>query len=322
MACCTPLFTFLCMIISVLVSGWKYDKGPYGRQTKQYVSRPYKSLKEECARARRIVEHCHKGKGGVQQYTECDYKTNFLRPTLRVVTCVYPKEKCVENYSDEYKTNAKCVDETTKPSFPKTGTISWKGTVAYDAANFYWRPRVGPRERTANVNGKIWLDDRGNFYRKELKVTEWPGKWDNDMDNKEPAVLKTEFLILNVDENGWSTQYKGSGSYCRSGAGGSPPSLSSIWKPFNWWSSFKIHSRKRLDGGLEEQVWVEKIVGEEWDSTVTWKMNYDKRTGFAVPISMESIYNSDEYGRDTERYDYHYKPLGEDDKSIDVPGFC
>merc|ERR1712168_1154118 len=86
----TPVLTF---------NVWSYDKGPNDRQEQQYVSHPYSSLEEECEKARVIVERCSKGERGVEQYTTCDYKTNFWTPTLRVVKCTYPKMKCKEHYS-------------------------------------------------------------------------------------------------------------------------------------------------------------------------------------------------------------------------------
>ena len=121
------LITVLILIQLISIFGydhWSYDKGPNTRQTKQYISHPYKSLEEECQKARRIVEHCNIADDGDEQYVECDYKTNFWKPVLRVVKCEFPKDKCVERYSTEMKTNAECSDETSKPSFPKTGNVT------------------------------------------------------------------------------------------------------------------------------------------------------------------------------------------------------
>ena len=246
---------FLSTITSVLAFNvWSYDKGPNDRQEQQYVSHPYSSVEEECAKARVIVERCSKGERGVEQYTTCDYKTNFWKPTLRVIKCTYPKMKCKENYNEDIKTYAECIDDTRKPPFPATGSISWKGTVVYDSSNFYWRPRIGSRKQTAYIHGRIWKDDQGNFYRMESLVEKWPGK--GTRENKEPPVLKTAFEVIKPGENGKFVKYEGhevgqtdwsdNEQVCDFSETKKEGSLSSIWQPFRFYSSYKLTNRSVL----------------------------------------------------------------------------
>ena len=94
-----------------------YPPGAYGRLKKQYVMSPYSSLEEECAASYVIVEHCHKGEGGIMQYRTC------VDRQVRLVKCQQPKTKCVEFYNVDEKTDAQCVDPTRRPSFPGTGNV-------------------------------------------------------------------------------------------------------------------------------------------------------------------------------------------------------
>lgn len=72
---------------------------------------------------------------------------------------------------------------------------------------------------------------------------------------------------------------------------------------------------------MESQTWAEQIKHDEWDSTVTWKLHYDESEGHAVPLSSVSVFNDDFNGRDTNRKEYSYQPLGKD-MSFDLPDYC
>ena len=78
------------------------------------------------------------------------------------------------------------------PSFVSpTGSISWKGTLSFDAIHYYYASNTHLiRKRTVHLHGKVWRDDQGNYYRTEQKV-------DGRMDNKKPPLMKTVFVVRN-----------------------------------------------------------------------------------------------------------------------------
>ena len=116
--------------------------------------------------------------------------------------------KCKEHYSKasaRIKTYAKCVDDTRRPSFPKTGSIWWKGTVVYDRRHWGERQKLGPLAQTAYIHGRAWKDDGGNFYREESQVEKFPGKGTDH--NREPPVMKDYFEMIVPDGTGKYTRY-------------------------------------------------------------------------------------------------------------------
>lgn len=278
---------------------------------------PYTSLGEECAATSVIVEHCHKGEGGIMQYRTCADRQ------VRLVKCQKPKTKCVEFYNVDEKTDAQCVDPTNRPSFPETGSISWNGTEIHDSSNWYWRPRIGPSERTAIISGRTWKDDSGNFYQKERKVHRW-------LDDNKPALMKTEYVFIKPYGNRKFAMYKAveldqpreyeKKHRCTQRTIKSEGSLSSLWQQFKWYSRYFLEDLKQVDIKLRRQTWVEKILSEEWDSRATWIMDYDSEKDSAVPVRSKFVYNDDD-GRETVERKYSYQSL-DDDLKIRMPWYC
>merc|ERR1711962_100452 len=265
----------------------------------------YDRLRELCSEGWDLDQGCTEDKSSIILCKNWDvHDPNYLR--LKVTNCGAGREcgKCVENW--EYLLTCHCRDATKPPTFPKSGKISWSGTIKL-------------KEKLVPVHGEMQISKDGKYL---LKPAEY--SWYNSFHSRRTKWV----LIIIPNEDGTFTEYRGDGK------GTCKRTTSQTDNRKSLWTHLAEGKAQREDYELAEKMADGKTQKwrHQWDASegcamgcssdyLTSEMTVQKIEGqgnVALPVKFYSEYYVDEYGDFYTNLDFKY----EADSSFTISDYC